>query len=131
MSLNDSEELSSSPSEEEEDEEEEESSDEDAEKEDEEEEEEDGEEEAEDSGSEVEIIEEVQGNGRLPPLQPTPVFVHPADTHFLPSLSEPEAAGLSLMPPGAEVRTLDYCSSFRVDTRFLWSSLFFCLYQKQ
>lgn len=102
MSLNDSEELSSSASEEEEDEEEE-SSDEDAEKEDEE--EEDGEEEAEDSGSEVEIIEEVQGNGRLPPLQPTPVFVHQADTHFLPSLSEPEAAGLSLMPPGAEVRT--------------------------
>lgn len=86
-------------SEEEEDEEEEES-DEDAEKEDEEEEEEE-----EDSGSEVEIIEEVQGNGRLPPLQPTPVFVHQADTHFLPSLSEQEAAGLSLMPPVAEVRT--------------------------
>lgn len=101
MSLNDSEELSSSVSEEEEDEVEEES-DEDVEKE---------EEDEEDSGSEVEIIEEVQGNGRLPPLQPTSVFVHQADTHFLPSLSEPEAGGLSLMPPVAEVRTSDNCNS--------------------
>lgn len=70
-------------------------------------EEEEEEEEEEDSGSEVEIIEEVQGNGSLPPLQPTPVFVHQADTHFLPSLSEQEAAELSLMTPETEMKVTD------------------------
>lgn len=95
MSLNDSEDLSSPVSEEEDDDEEEEESDE---AEDEEEEEE------EDSGSEVEIIEEVQGNGRLPPLQPSSVFVQQAHTHFLPSLSEQEAAEFSLITPGAEMK---------------------------
>lgn len=112
MSLNDSEELSSSVSEEEEDEEEE-DSDEDAEKED----GNDEEEEEEDSGSEVEIIEEVQGNGRVPPLQPTPVFVHQADTHFLPSLDEQVAAGL---PPVAEVR--NYVSRHKEEVKFFMSS---------
>lgn len=95
MSVNDSEELSSPVSE---DEEEEEESDQ-AEDEDEEEEEEE-----EDSGSEVEIIEEVQGNGRLPPLQPSSVFVQQGHTHFLPSLSEQEAAAFSLITPGAEMK---------------------------
>lgn len=91
VSLNDSEELSSAVSEEEEDEEEEESD-------------QAEEEEEDDSGSEVEIIEEVQGNGRLPPLQPTSIFVPQGQTHFLPSLSEQEAAEFSLMTPGAETK---------------------------
>lgn len=94
VSLNDSEELSSAVSEEEEDEEEEESD-------------QAEEEEEDDSGSEVEIIEEVQGNGRLPPLQPTSIFVPQGQTHFLPSLSEQEAAEFSLMTPGAETKVTD------------------------
>lgn len=90
VSLNDSEELSSAVSEEEEEEESDQA-----------------EEEEDDSGSEVEIIEEVQGNGRLPPLQPTSIFVQQGQTHFLPSLSEQEAAEFSLMTPGAETKVTD------------------------
>lgn len=89
MSLNDSEELSSPMSEDEEEDEDEESD-------------EEEEEEEEDSGSEVEIIEEVQGNGRLPPLQPSSVYVDHG--HFLPSLSEQEAAEFSLITPGADMK---------------------------
>ncbi|XP_041794919.1 protein ELYS isoform X2 [Chelmon rostratus] len=96
VSLNDSEDLSSPVSEEEDDDEEEEESD-----------EAEDEEEEEDSGSEVEIIEEVQGNGRLPPLQPSSVFVQQAHTHFLPSLSEQEAAEFSLITPGAEMKIVE------------------------
>ncbi|XP_047187355.1 protein ELYS isoform X2 [Scophthalmus maximus] len=98
VSVNDSEELSSPASEEEEEEEEEDE---------EEEEESDQAEEEEDSGSEVEIIEEVQGNGRLPPLQPSSVFVQQGDTHFLPSLSEQEAAEFTLIAPGAEMKMVE------------------------
>uniref|UniRef100_A0A4W6FWV7 AT-hook containing transcription factor 1 n=1 Tax=Lates calcarifer TaxID=8187 RepID=A0A4W6FWV7_LATCA len=113
VSVNDSEELSSPVSEEEEEEEEEEDDDDEEEsdqaeedEEEEEEEEEGEEEEEEDSGSEVEIIEEVQGNGRLPPLQPSSVFVQQGQTHFLPSLSEEEAAVFSLVAPGAEMKVI-------------------------
>lgn len=53
---------------------------------------EEGEEEEEDSGSEVEIIEEVQGNGRLQPLQPSSVFVPQEHSDFLPTLLEQETA---------------------------------------
>ncbi|KAM4593025.1 uncharacterized protein ahctf1 isoform 2-T5 [Odontesthes bonariensis] len=60
--------------------------------------------EEEDSGSEVEIIEEVQGNGRLPLLQPSSVFVQHEHTHFL---SEQEAAELSLVTPGAEIKMVE------------------------
>lgn len=95
MSVNNSEELSSPPSEEEEDEES--SSDQS------EEEEEEHDEQQEDSGSEVEIIEEVQGNGRLPPLQPSSVFVQQGHTHFLPAVSAEEAE-FSLIAPGAEMK---------------------------
>lgn len=98
VSVNNSEELSSPMSEEEEDEES--SSD----QSEEDEEEEDDDEEQEDSGSEVEIIEEVQGNGRLPPLQPSSVFVQQGHTHFLPSVSEQEAAEFSLIAPSAEIK---------------------------
>ncbi|KAM8762329.1 uncharacterized protein ahctf1 isoform 3-T4 [Acanthopagrus schlegelii] len=94
VSLNDSEELSSPLSEDEEEVEDEESDD-----------EEEEEEEEEDSGSEVEIIEEVQGNGRLPPLQPSSVYVDHG--HFLPSLSEQEAAEFSLITPGAEMKLVE------------------------
>ncbi|XP_056268602.1 protein ELYS isoform X2 [Pseudoliparis swirei] len=97
-SVNDSGELSSSVSEEDEEDEEEE---------DESVEEEVEEEEEEDSGSEVEIIEEVQGNGRLPPLQPTSVIEQQGDAHFLPSLSEQDAAEFSLIPPGAEMKIVE------------------------
>ncbi|XP_044055281.1 protein ELYS isoform X2 [Siniperca chuatsi] len=97
VSLNDSEELSSPVSEEEDDEEESDQA----------EDEEEEEEEEEDSGSEVEIIEEVQGNGRLPPLQPNSVFVQQGHTHFLPSLSEQEAAEFSLITPGAEMKIVE------------------------
>ncbi|XP_036952683.1 protein ELYS [Acanthopagrus latus] len=90
VSLNDSEELSSPMSEDEEEDEDEES---------------DEEEEEEDSGSEVEIIEEVQGNGRLPPLQPSSVYVDHG--HFLPSLSEQEAAEFSLITPGADMKLVE------------------------
>lgn len=94
MSLNDSEELSSSEEEEEEEEESDEA-----------EEEEEEEEEEEDSGSEVEIIEEIQGNGRLPPLQPTSVFIQ-EHTHFLPSLSEQQAEDFPLLTPSAEIKVM-------------------------
>lgn len=94
MSLNDSDELSSPVSEEEDDEEEEE-------------EEESDQAEEEDSGSEVEIIEEVQGNGRLPPIQSTSVFLQQGHAHFLPSLSEQEAAELSMMTPTVEMKVTD------------------------
>uniref|UniRef100_A0A3Q3EH72 AT hook containing transcription factor 1 n=1 Tax=Labrus bergylta TaxID=56723 RepID=A0A3Q3EH72_9LABR len=67
-------------------------------------EEEEEEEEEEDSGSEVEIIDEVQGNGRLPPLQPSTVFIQQEHTHFLSDLSEPEAAAFSLITPAAEMK---------------------------
>lgn len=64
----------------------------------------------EDSGSEVEVIEEVQGNGRqraplpppslfldqLPPLQPHP--------QFLPALAEQDAAVLSLVTTEADLK---------------------------
>ncbi|XP_062243423.1 protein ELYS isoform X2 [Platichthys flesus] len=98
VSVNDSEELSSPVSEEEEedDDDEEEESDQAEE-----------EEEEEDSGSEVEIIEEVQGNGRLPPLKASSVFVQQGHTHFLPSLLEQEAAEFSLIPPGAEMKIVE------------------------
>lgn len=96
VSLNISEELSSPVSDEEEDEEDEE-----------EEESDQAEEEEDDSGSEVEIIEEVQGNGRLPPLHPTSVFVQQGQSHFLPSLSEQEAEEFSLMTPGADLKVTD------------------------
>ncbi|XP_069549840.1 protein ELYS isoform X2 [Brachyistius frenatus] len=99
VSVNDSEELSSPASDDDEEEEEEE---EESEEEDEEEEEDD-----EDSGSEVEIIEEVQGNGRLPPRQPSSVFVQQGHTHFLPTLSEQEAAEFSLITPGAEMKIVE------------------------
>uniref|UniRef100_A0A3Q1FT70 AT hook containing transcription factor 1 n=1 Tax=Acanthochromis polyacanthus TaxID=80966 RepID=A0A3Q1FT70_9TELE len=98
VSVNDSEDLSSSASEEEEEEDEEEE---------ESEEEEEEEEEEEDSGSEVEIIEEVQGNGRLPPLQPSTIFVQEEHTHFLPPLSEQEAAEFSLIAPGTEMKMVE------------------------
>uniref|UniRef100_A0A665V9W7 AT hook containing transcription factor 1 n=1 Tax=Echeneis naucrates TaxID=173247 RepID=A0A665V9W7_ECHNA len=93
--LNDSEELSSPVSEEEEEEEE-----------DDDDEEESDQAEEEDSGSEVEIIEEVQGNGRLPPLQPSAVFAQQENTDFLPSLSEQEAAEFSLITPGTEMKVV-------------------------
>ncbi|XP_008293363.1 protein ELYS isoform X2 [Stegastes partitus] len=106
VSVNDSEELSSPASEEEEEEEDDDEEEEDEEEE-EEEEEEDEEEEEEDSGSEVEIIEEVQGNGRLPPLQPSSVFMQEEHTHFLPTLSEQEAAEFSLITPGADMKMVE------------------------
>lgn len=87
VSLNDSDELSTSSSEEEEDDEDEEEA-----------------EEEEDSGSEVEIIEEVQGNGSLPALQPSSVFEQPGLSHFLPSITEQQAAELSLMTPSTEIK---------------------------
>ncbi|XP_072236443.1 protein ELYS isoform X2 [Leuresthes tenuis] len=103
VSVNDSEELSSTASKEDDDdddddeeEEEEESSDQAD--------EDEREEEEEDSGSEVEIIEEVQGNGRLPPLQPSSVFIQQEHTHFL---SEQEAAELSLVTPGTEMKVVE------------------------
>ncbi|KAK9542587.1 hypothetical protein VZT92_000434 [Zoarces viviparus] len=95
VSVNDSEELSSPVSEEEEEEEVDDESD------------QAEDEEEEDSGSEVEIIEEVQGNGRLPPLQPSSVFEQQGHTHFLPSLSEQEAAEFSLITPGAEMKMVE------------------------
>lgn len=94
VSVNDSGELSSSASEEEDEEEED----------DEEESDQEDDEEEEDSGSEVEIIEEVQGNGTLPPLQPSSDFVLQEHTHFLSALSEQEAAEFSLITAGAEMK---------------------------
>ncbi|KAM9409274.1 uncharacterized protein ahctf1 [Pholidichthys leucotaenia] len=106
VSVNDSEELSNSSSgeEEAEEEEEEDSTDQAEEVEEEEEEQEqssdlaEGEEE-EDSGSEVEIIEEVQGNGQLLPPQPSSVFVQEDDANFLSAQSEEEAAVFSIVAP--------------------------------
>ncbi|XP_034732784.1 protein ELYS isoform X2 [Etheostoma cragini] len=98
VSVNDSEELSSPMSEEEEEEEDEEEEESDQAEE---------ENEEEDSGSEVEIIEEVQGNGRLPPLQPSSVFVQQGHAHLLPSLSEQEAVEFSLISPGAEIKMVE------------------------
>lgn len=108
VTLNDSEELSSPGSEEEEDEEEEASDHPEEEVEEDEEEVED--EEEEDSGSEVEIIEEVQGNGRLPSLQPSPLFVQEAHTHYLPSMSEDEdeAAALALITSNPEMKVTSH-----------------------
>ncbi|KAK2854214.1 hypothetical protein Q5P01_006875 [Channa striata] len=100
VSVNDSEELSSPMSE---DEEEEEGESDQAEEDDDDEEEE----EEEDSGSEVEIIEEVQGNGRLPPLQPSSVFLQQGHTHFLPNVSQQEAAEFSVIAPGGEMKMVD------------------------
>uniref|UniRef100_A0A3P9GZD5 AT hook containing transcription factor 1 n=1 Tax=Oryzias latipes TaxID=8090 RepID=A0A3P9GZD5_ORYLA len=96
VSINDSGDLSSpeSEGEEEEEEEEEEESSDQAEGQD-----------ADDSGSEVEIIEEVQGNGRLPPLQPSSLFEQQQD--FMPSLSEQEAAEFSLLTPSSEMKMVD------------------------
>ncbi|XP_034535275.1 protein ELYS isoform X2 [Notolabrus celidotus] len=105
VSVNDSEELSSPASEDEEDDEDSDQVEEEEEGEEDEDEEE--EEEEEDSGSEVEIIEEVQGNGRLPPLQPSTVFIQQEHTHFLPSLSEQEAATFSLITPAAEIKMVE------------------------
>ncbi|KAF1393021.1 hypothetical protein PFLUV_G00034070 [Perca fluviatilis] len=102
VSVNDSEELSSPVSEEEEEED-----DDDDEEESDQAEEDEEEDEEEDSGSEVEIIEEVQGNGRLPALQPSSVFVQQGHAHFLPSLSEQEAAEFSLITPGAEIKMVE------------------------
>ncbi|KAM6943618.1 protein ELYS [Xenentodon cancila] len=106
VSVNDSDDLSSSTSEEE-DEEEDEDEEEGEEEESDQAEEEQEKEEEEDSGSEVEIIEEVQGNGRLPPLQPSSVFLQQGNTHFLPVLSEEEAAEFSLIAPGAELKMVE------------------------
>ncbi|XP_014892858.1 protein ELYS isoform X2 [Poecilia latipinna] len=100
VSLNDSEELSSPASE---DEGEEESSNPAEEGEEEEEEEE----EEEDSGSEVEIIDEVQGNGRLPLLHPGSVLMQEEHAHFLQDLSEQRAAEFSLIAPGAEMKIVE------------------------
>lgn len=98
MSVNDSEELSSPASEDDDGGEEEE------EEVEEEGEEEKEEEEEEDSGSEVEIIDEVQGNGRLPPLQPGSVLMQEEHAHFLQDLSEQQVAEFSLMAPSAEMK---------------------------
>lgn len=98
VSVNDSEDLSSSGSEDEEDEDEEEVSDQ---------EDEEEEEEEEDSGSEVEIIEEVPGTEKLPSLQPSPSFVQQSHTHFLQTQAEQEAAVLSLITPGVEMKMVD------------------------
>lgn len=86
VSVNDSEELSSPVSEEEDEGEESDQA----------EEEEDG-----DSGSEVEIIEEIQGNGRLPRLQPS-LFAQQGQAYFLPTVSEQEADAFS-----AEIKTAE------------------------
>ncbi|XP_023187825.1 protein ELYS isoform X2 [Xiphophorus maculatus] len=102
VSLNDSEELSSPASE---DEGEEESSN--QAEEGEEEEEEEAEDEVEDSGSEVEIIDEVQGNGRPPLLQPGSVLMQQENAHFLQDLSEQRAAEFSLIAPGAEMKIVE------------------------
>ncbi|XP_061670398.1 protein ELYS isoform X2 [Syngnathoides biaculeatus] len=111
VSVNESEELSSSKSGEEvDDEEEEEEAEEVGEEEEEEEESDEAEEECndeeDDSGSEVEIIEEIQGNGSLRVPPPDSAFVHDDVNHFLPMLSEQEAAEFSLMPPGVEMKVV-------------------------
>uniref|UniRef100_A0A8C7FXE1 AT hook containing transcription factor 1 n=1 Tax=Oncorhynchus kisutch TaxID=8019 RepID=A0A8C7FXE1_ONCKI len=95
VSLNDSEELSSSVLEDDDDDDEDES---------------DGPAEQ-DSGSEVEVIEEVQGNGRQrAPLPPPSLFLdqvpqpHP---QFLPALSEQDAAVLSLVTTEADLKMVE------------------------
>uniref|UniRef100_A0A3B5LZ55 Uncharacterized protein n=1 Tax=Xiphophorus couchianus TaxID=32473 RepID=A0A3B5LZ55_9TELE len=72
-----------------------------------EEEEEEAEDEVEDSGSEVEIIDEVQGNGRPPLLQPGSVLMQQENAHFLQDLSEQRAAEFSLIAPGAEMKIVE------------------------
>ncbi|XP_056134819.1 protein ELYS [Lampris incognitus] len=106
VSVNDSEELFSPGSDEEEDEGEDEENESDSPEDDE---EEEHEEEA-DSGSEVEIIEEVKGNGRLPSLQHSPpslLLLHQRLPNYLPSLSEQEAAEQSLVPPEAGLKMVE------------------------
>nr|XP_061796461.1 protein ELYS-like [Nerophis lumbriciformis] len=93
VSLNDSEELSSSESEEEEEENENDEA-----------EEAWNEQEEDHSGSEVEIIDEVQGNGRLLAPRPNLEFVHEDHGHFLSTFSEQQAAEFSLLPPGVEIK---------------------------
>ncbi|KAM9817525.1 protein ELYS [Neosynchiropus ocellatus] len=68
--------------------------------------EEEEEEEEEDSGSEVEIIEEVQGNGRLRTLQSGPMFAPKDQELFIPTLSEQEDAEFSLVAPGAQIKVV-------------------------
>nr|XP_015808264.2 protein ELYS isoform X1 [Nothobranchius furzeri] len=106
VSVNDSEDLSSPASEEEEEDDDEDDDDGDIAEEDssDQAEVEEGGEEEEDSGSEVEIIEEVQGNGRLPPLLATSAFVEQEHTHFL---SEQEVAELSLITAGAQMKMVE------------------------
>ncbi|XP_053722529.1 protein ELYS isoform X2 [Synchiropus splendidus] len=59
-----------------------------------------------DSGSEVEIIEEVQGNGRLRTLQSAPMFGAQDQEIFIPTLSEEEDAEFSLVTPGAQIKVV-------------------------
>nr|XP_057945294.1 protein ELYS [Doryrhamphus excisus] len=59
--------------------------------------------EEENSGSEVEIIEEVQGNGSLPASS---VLVQQEHDHFLPALSEQDDAAFSLITPGVEMKVV-------------------------
>ncbi|XP_076156459.1 uncharacterized protein ahctf1 isoform X2 [Alosa pseudoharengus] len=92
VSVNDSEDLSSAASEDESDSEDEEEEDE----------EEEEEEEEEDSGSEVEIIEEVEGNGRALRQPPAHLYLEelPPHAHYL---QEQTSAVLSLVSPEAQV----------------------------
>ncbi|XP_023850568.1 protein ELYS isoform X1 [Salvelinus sp. IW2-2015] len=66
-----------------------------------------------DSGSEVEVIEEVQGNGRQrAPLPPPSLFLDqlpPLQLHpqFLPALSEQDAAVLSLVTTEADLKMVE------------------------
>ncbi|XP_077568926.1 protein ELYS isoform X2 [Stigmatopora nigra] len=98
VSLNDSEDTSSSESEEEEEEnvEKEEASDEPDEV--------CNEQEEEDSGSEVEIIQEVQGNGSLRALGPNMAFAHEDHGHILSTFTEQQSTEFSLVPPGVEMK---------------------------
>ncbi|XP_077481821.1 protein ELYS isoform X3 [Stigmatopora argus] len=98
VSLNDSEDTSSSESEEEEEEnvEKEEASDEADEA--------CNEQEEEDSGSEVEIIQEVQGNGSLRALGPNVAFAHEDHGHILSTFTEQQSTEFSLVPPGVEMK---------------------------
>ncbi|KAM8877776.1 protein ELYS [Synchiropus picturatus] len=59
-----------------------------------------------DSGSEVEIIQEVQGNGRLRTLQSAPMFGAQEQEIFIPTLSEEEDAEFSLVTPGAQIKVV-------------------------
>ena len=93
VSVNDSEDLSSVASEDESDDDEDEEDDDDDEE----------EEEEEDSGSEVEIIEEVEGNGRHRP-PPAHLYLEPLPPHAQ-YLQEQSSAVLSLITPEAQVRS--------------------------